>query len=94
MCFMQIESVLQTENRSEPAKTRFSVTLLWAQCFFHADSKDSDQTGQMPIWVLAGPAGHFVGFVMLRSCVSHFKASNVQPNCFIMLSKYISENTL
>ena len=29
MCFMQIESVLQTKNRSEPAKNRFSVALPW-----------------------------------------------------------------
>ena len=28
MRFMQIESVLQTKNRSEPAKNRFSVVLL------------------------------------------------------------------
>ena len=28
MCFMQIESVLQTINRSEPAKNRFSVALI------------------------------------------------------------------
>ena len=28
MRFMQIESVLQTENRSEPAKNRFSVALV------------------------------------------------------------------
>ena len=27
MHFMQIESVLQTKNRSEPAKNRFSVAL-------------------------------------------------------------------
>ena len=27
MPFMQIESVLQTKNRSEPAKNRFSVAL-------------------------------------------------------------------
>ena len=27
MRFMQIESVLQTKNRSEPAKNRFSVAL-------------------------------------------------------------------
>ena len=34
----------------------------------HADSEDSNHTGQMPrlIWVFAGRAGHFVGFVMLR----------------------------
>ena len=32
----------------------------------HADSKDSDQTGQMPrlIRVSSGHTGHFVGFVM------------------------------
>ena len=28
MCFMQIETVLQTKNRSEPAKNLFSVALL------------------------------------------------------------------
>ena len=28
MCFMQIESVLQTKNRSKPAKIWFSVALL------------------------------------------------------------------
>ena len=34
--------------------------------FFHADSKDSDQTGRMPrlIGVFAGCTCHFVGFVM------------------------------
>ena len=31
MRFMQIESVLQTKNRSEPAKNRFSVALLRGQ---------------------------------------------------------------
>ena len=36
--------------------------------FLHADSKDSDQTGQMPrlIGVFAGRTGHIVGFVMLQ----------------------------
>ena len=29
MRFMQIESVLQTKNRSEPAKNRFSVALMY-----------------------------------------------------------------
>ena len=28
MCFMQNESVLQTKDRSEPAKNRFSVALV------------------------------------------------------------------
>ena len=34
----------------------------------HADSEDSDQTGQMPrlIWVFAGRTCHFVDFVMQR----------------------------
>ena len=31
MHFMQIESVLQTKNRSEPAKNRFSVALVLIQ---------------------------------------------------------------
>ena len=36
--------------------------------FLHADSEDSDQTGQMSrlIWVLAGRKGHFIGSVMTR----------------------------
>ena len=36
--------------------------------FLHANTKDSDQTGQLPrlIWVFAGHTGHFLGFVMLR----------------------------
>ena len=41
--------------------------------FIYADSKDADQTGQMPrlIWVFAGRTGQFVGFVMwwLKSCL-------------------------
>ena len=32
MRFMQIESVLQTKNRSEPAKNRFSVALQLGNC--------------------------------------------------------------
>ena len=35
MRFMQIESVLQTKNRSEPAKNRFSVALLYSVGAFH-----------------------------------------------------------
>ena len=34
MCFMQIESVLQIKNRSEPAKNRFSVALIMKFKFF------------------------------------------------------------
>ena len=36
--------------------------------FLHADSEDSDQTGQMSrlICVFAERNGHFVGFVMRR----------------------------
>ena len=36
--------------------------------FLHADSEDSDQTGQLPrlIWAFAGRTGHSVCFVMLR----------------------------
>ena len=41
--------------------------------FLHADSEDSDQTGQMPrlICVFAGRTGHFVGFVMRRLISGH-----------------------
>ena len=52
--------------------TVWSESLLCSQwvakdpSFLHADSEDSDQTGWMPrpIWVFAGRACHFVGFVM------------------------------
>ena len=62
-----------------PAKTQVSLGIrpVWSESslcaqwvakdpsFLHADSKDSDQTGQMPrlIWVFAGRTCHFVGFV-------------------------------
>ena len=34
MRFMQTESVLQTKNRSGPAKNRFSVALMFFVCVF------------------------------------------------------------
>ena len=39
--------------------------------FFHANNKDTDQSGQMPrlIWVFTGRRDHFVGFVMLQFIV-------------------------
>ena len=45
MRFMQIESVLQTKNRSEPAKNRFSVALVWT---YHAvmHPKDAERNGK------------------------------------------------
>ena len=38
MCFMQIESVLQTKNWSESAKNRFSVALFQTSCLFFQTS--------------------------------------------------------
>ena len=38
MRFMQIESVLQTKNRSEPAKNRFSVALVYGPKWFGAET--------------------------------------------------------
>ena len=38
MRFMQTESVLQNKNRSEPAKNRFSLALLWVVAFLSLDS--------------------------------------------------------
>ena len=68
-----------------PAKTQISLGIhpVWSessQCaqwvakdplLFHAHSKDSDQTGQMPrlIWVFAGRKCHFVGFVVRQLIV-------------------------
>ena len=40
MRFMQIESVLQTKNRSGPAKNRFSVALLWVLEYYQVCSND------------------------------------------------------
>ena len=53
-----------------PVWSESSLCTLWATkdpIFLHADSEDSDQTGQMPrlIWVLTGRTGHFVGYFML-----------------------------
>ena len=39
MRFMQIESVLQTKNRSEPAKNRFSVALVTSDLGLHCLSR-------------------------------------------------------
>ena len=74
-----------------PSKTQISLgicpvwseSLLCAQwvakdpSFLHADSEDSDQTGQMPrlIWVFDGRTCNFVGFVMLQLCL---QLSNTQ----------------
>ena len=47
MRFMQTESVLQTKNRSGPAKNRFSVALV--------PSEDSDQPGHLPSLIRVFP---------------------------------------
>ena len=52
-----------------PVWSEYSLCTKWVakgSRFLHADSEDSDQTGQIPrlIWVFAGHTGHFVGFVM------------------------------
>ena len=63
--------------------------------FLHADSEDSDQTGQMPrlIWVFAGHTCHFVGFSWGGSIiVNHMSLADVffshrcfikSPSCFV-----------
>ena len=56
--------------------------------FLHADSEDSDQTGQMPrlIWVFAGHTCYFVGFVMRR--LNYHKCNEVVwqlSHCFNFL---------
>ena len=76
-----------TKRHVRPAKPQISLgsrpvwseSLLCAQwvakdpSFLHAESEDSDQTGQMLrlIWVFAGRSCHFVGFcqiLLLRPC--------------------------
>ena len=55
MRFMQIESVIQAKNRSEPAKNQFSVALLWVLIriasplrFYGGDSNEYPQ--RMFLW--------------------------------------------
>ena len=64
MRFMQIESVLQTKNRYEPAKNRFSVALLGT----HVDS------GQMyyVYWNQATAAYSSLYFFIFLSLNFHF----------------------
>ena len=75
-----------------PAKTQISLDIcpVWSgsslcaqwvakdPSFLHADSKDSDQTGQMPrlIRVFAGHTCHFVGL----SCCGSISPSSVSVN--------------
>ena len=60
------------QNQQVTVRPVWSESSLCAQwvpkdpSFLHADSKDSDQTGQMPrlIWVFAGCTCHFICFVI------------------------------
>ena len=70
-----------SENSDRPDWSESSLCTKWVaedSSFLHANSKDSDQTGQMPrmIWVFALHTCHFVGFVMRQLlsiwyCVYH-----------------------
>ena len=71
-----------TKWHVRPAKTQISLGIrpVWSESslfaqwvakdpsFLHADSEDSDQTGQMPrlIWAFAGCTCHLVGFATRR----------------------------
>ena len=59
--------------------------------FLHGDNEDSDQTGQMPrlIWVFAGCACHFVGFVIRR-----LNSACQQPGNFFSTSSTSTQTTL
>ena len=54
--------------------------------FLHADSEDSDQTGQMSrlIWVFAGHTCHFVGFVMRQLIINADRIFKIQLLCNII----------
>ena len=56
--------------------------------FLHADSEDSDQTGQMPrlIWDFAGC--HFVGFVMRRLTCRESEQRRLWPHCCCCLIRF------
>ena len=83
-----------TKWHMRPVKTQISLgirpvwseSLLCAQwvakdsSFLHADSEDSDETGQTPrlIWVFGGRTCHFVGFVMSKLISSKVRLSQKQ----------------
>ena len=65
-----------------------SLSAQWVakdQSFLHADSEDSDQTGQMPrlIRVFAWRTCHFVGFVMRR--LNHFQTLPSKEQCQVFI---------
>ena len=80
-----------------PAKTQINLCIrpVWSESlvctqwvakdpsFLHADSEDTDQTGQMPrlIWVFAGRTCHFVGFVMRQLICFFYPKQNRTPMC-------------
>ena len=74
----------------------WSESLLCAQwvakypSFLHADSKDSNQAGQVPrlIWVFAGCTCHFVGFVMFSFISLQFP---VHMNCVVLYNKWATQ---
>ena len=72
MTNQQNDICTQRRLRSAWISAKSDQSSLCAHCvakgpsYLHANSEDSDQTGQMPrlIWVFAGCTCHFVGFVM------------------------------
>ena len=90
-----------TKWHMHPAKTQISLGIHpdWSESslcaqweakdsrFFHADSKDSDQTGWMPrlIWVFAWHTCHFFGFVMHR--LNSFKMNIINTCSFLCVSR-------
>ena len=88
---------MSQQNDMRPSKTQISLGIrpVWSESslctqwiakdlsFLHADSKDSDQTGQMPrlIWVFAGHTCHFVGFVMLQLNSENNRTSKTVQCC-------------
>ena len=92
-----------TKWHVRPAKTQISLSIrpVWSESslctqwvvkrpmFLHADSEDSDQTGQMPrlIWVFAGYTCHFAGFAVRRLECSWL--SNSLGNCFTVFTSEV-----
>ena len=80
-----------------PCEQSFLLCALWIAknpSFIHADSEDSDQTGQMPrlIWVFAGRTCHFVGFVMRQLIYSKQAQSLAILNHFSCVARQVSIN--
>ena len=88
MRFMQIESVLQTKNRSEPAKNRFSVALIAAMPIYGLKNLllQNQTANDLETWFAASGAKYY------QVCsnddpwliLTYFRQGQIWSLCFCM----------